>query len=135
MKGICVDIACSSSPGFLHFRDFTLPSLNCFFPAAVWLLDPTTTLVLSSFHWPMYQNTPCTVVLNKSIFPLCISLRILIFLFSELLLEDEGKTNQLPLLFLQRNPFLPNLVVAVALLRELCLCPKVCVISANMTGI
>ena len=116
--------------GLLAFQGSTLRSLSYFSPLVVWLLEPTTTFMVSSFHWPTYQNNPCTMVLNKSIFLSCISLHILNFLFFGLLLEDEGKINQLPLLFSQSNPFL-----ALTLLRERCLCPKVLVISANMTGI
>lgn len=73
LKGIGVDVAFSSTPGFLHFQGFTLPSLSYFSSLAVWLLDPTTASTVSSFHWPKYQNTPCTMVLNKTIFLSCIS--------------------------------------------------------------
>lgn len=116
--------------GLLAFPRFHTSSLSYFSSLAVWLLDATTASTVSSFHWSKYQNTPCTMVLNKTIFLSCISFHILNFLFSELLLEDEGKINQLPLLFSQSNLFL-----ALTLLCERCLCPKVWVISANMTGI
>lgn len=45
-------------------------------------------------------------VLSKNIFLLCISLLLLNFLLSELLLEGEGKKKQRPRLFPRKNPLL-----------------------------